>query len=110
MYHLPVHWGHTTWSFFAVGSLSLPLADPEAETGAETDTEVDAADEVALEAFVRMASQGRRDASPSCQPRSTRPEAPTCNVCASILPAAMRGSQPDAMVCRVYACHTARYQ
>ena len=34
-------WGHTAWSFFAAGSLSLPLADMDVETGAETDTEID---------------------------------------------------------------------
>jgi len=35
--------------FFAAGSLSLPLADMEAETGAETDTGIDATDELSLE-------------------------------------------------------------
>ena len=58
-----LHLGTHCLVFFAAGSLTLPLADMEAETGAETDTETDATDELSLE-IARDEEEARSVAEP----------------------------------------------
>ena len=73
--------------FFAVGSLSLPHADMEAETGAETDTEIDAADELMLviawdEEEARSVSEPRGEISAFCALSCSQ----LASLCACLLP------------------------